>query len=232
MTKVWITAGLSVQDTSTPEPSMTAAYITAGLAGEDAPHSGYHLYVGLCGLVGVDFDAEPDAVIPAGQSVSRFIGYDFEVSGRYMLVLRPVIDGVETPDISCRFEFETDSNGQWLGSRPGAVEAISAETLSGGQVRVSWMYRTSDRATAAEEFCVYYASDPNITPGVPQSVVSYEQDGVYSCTLSLSGGQTYFFGVTARGGDGIESHLSPIIGPVLADASAPTQPQVVLTTIY
>ncbi|MBT3201175.1 MAG: hypothetical protein HN350_14835 [Phycisphaerales bacterium] len=232
MTTVWITAGLGVQDTSTPEPEDLSAFITAGVGASELPHTGYRLYIGLGGLEGVDFDAEPDAVIPAGQSVNKFLGCDFEASSRYVLVLRPVINGLETPDISCRFEFEIDANGQWLGVRPGAVEAFDTETLSSGQVRLFWTYRTPDGAATPEDFCVYHASNPQISPGSPQAVVSYEQDGVYSCTLSLIGGQTYFFAVTARDACGVESHLSQIIGPVLADASIPLQPQVVLTTIY
>jgi hypothetical protein len=227
-----LTAGLGVQDTGTPEPDALTALITAGLPAGELPHTGYHLYVTQGGLIDADFETDPAAVIPAGQSSGVLVGGAYSASTRYTLVLRPVIDDAETPDISCRFEFETDSEGQWAGLRPAGVEAVVAERLSTGRVDVSWTYRTPDRVGGPEDFCVYYASGPEITVGAPQATVSYERDGVYSCTLSLVGGQTYFFGVTARSGSGVESHLSPVVGPVLADSTTPMAPPVILTTTF
>ena len=232
MTIAYVTAGLSVQDTSTQAPSVTTAYVTAGLPAGELPHTGYHLYVTQGSLVDTDFEAAPTAVIPAGQTSGVLVGYSFTASRRYTLVLRPVIDDVETPDISCRFEFETDPAGQWLGLRPSPVEAVSAEVLSAGQVAVSWTYRIPTGGLEPEDFGVYYASGPEITAGDPQSTVSYGRDGRYSCTLSLVGGQTYFFGITARSAGGVESYLSPVVGPIVADSTAPVQPLVVLTTIF
>jgi hypothetical protein len=228
----YITAGIPVQDTRRTRPAVMTAYVTAGLPASEMPHTGYHLYVTQGSLVNTDFDADPTVVIPAGQSSDVLAGYDFTASERYTLVLRPVIDDAETPDISCRFEFETDPGGQWLGLRPSPVEAVVAEVLSAGQVDVSWTCRTLTGGVEPEDFCVYHASGPEITAGSPQSTVSYERDGRYSCTLSLVGGQTYFFAVTARGAGGVESHLSPVVGPVVADSTAPMQPPVVLTTIF
>ena len=155
MTTAYLTAGLGVQDTSIAEPSETAAFITAGLAVFDLPHTGYHLYVTQGGLADTDFEADPVAVIPAGQSSASLVGYGFAASERYTLVLRPVIDDAETPDISCRFEFETDMDGQWPGLRPGPVEAVGAEVLSGGQVVVSWTYRICEGGAAPEDFGIY-----------------------------------------------------------------------------
>ena len=232
MTIAYITAGLGVQDTSTPEPPAMAACVTAGLSTAEYPHTGYHLYVTQGSLVCADFQADPAAVIPAGQSSCVLVGYGFTAPGRYTLVLRPVIDDAETPDISCRFEFETDPSGQWLGLRPSPVEAVSAEVLSGGQVTVSWAYRTPAGGLEPEDFALYHASGPEITVGGPQATVSYERDGRQACSLSLVGGQTYFFGVTARSASGVESDLSPVVGPVVADSSAPIQPPVILTTTF
>ena len=232
MTLCLLTAGLGVQNTRTGEPDATTAFVTAGLPASEMPHTGYHLFVTPGALVDADFEVTPEAVIPAGQSSGVLVGYGFGVSERYTLVLRPVIDGIETPDISCRFEFETDSGGQWLGLRPAPVEGAIAEVQSAGRVNVSWTYRTPDRGEVPEDFCVYYASSPEITAGDPQAVVACERDGVYSCTLSLVGGQTYYFGVTARSASGVESHLSPVVGPVLADSTAPMAPTVVLTTTF
>ena len=196
------------------------------------PHTGYYLYIAPGGLADVDFAAGPTAFIPAGYSSCALVGYDFAASTRYTLVLRPVIDDAETPDVSCRFEFETDSGGQWTGLRPCEVEAASVKAVSGARAVVSWTYRTPDDNVAPADFGVYHASSPDIAAGAPQATVAYEQDGVYSCTLSLSGGQTYFFGVTARDAGGAESHMSPVIGPLAADSSLPMTPPVVLTTVF
>jgi len=231
-TEAYITAGLPAQDTSTPEPAATTACVTAGLPASELPHTGYHLYVTQGSLVDADFQADPAAVIPAGQSSGVLVGSSFVASGRYILVLRPVIDDAETPDLSCRFEFETDPSGQWLGLRPSPVEAVSAEVLSAGQVAVSWTYRTPTGGVRPEDFGVYHSSIPEITAGDPQATVSYERDGGYACTLSLAGGQTYFFSVTARSASGVESHVSPVVGPVVADSAAPMTPPVVLTTTF
>jgi len=232
VTTAYITAGLGVQDTSTPEADETTAWLTAGLPAAELPHTGYHLYVTRGGLVDTDFQADPAAVIPAGQTSGVLVDSSFAASGRYTLVLRPVIDDAETPDISCRFEFETDPAGQWFGLRPRSVEAVSAEVLSAGQVAVSWTYRTPEGGVRPEDFGVYHTSGPEITAGDPQAIVSYERDGRGACTLSLVGGQTYFFGVTARSGSGVESQMSPVVGPVVADSAAPMTPPVVLTTTF
>ena len=232
MTLCLLAAGLGVQDTSTPEPDATTTFVTAGLSASEMPHTGYHLYVTPGALVDADFEITPEAVIPAGQSSGVLVGYGFGVSGRHTLVLRPVIDDVETPDISCRYEFETDSGGQWLGVRPAPVEGAVAEVQSAGRVNVSWTYRVPDRGVVPEDFCIYCGSGPEITAYASQTVVEYERDGVYACTLSLVGGQTYYFRVTARSGSGVESHLSPVVGPVLADSTAPMVPPVILTTTF
>ena len=232
MTTAYLTAGLGVQDTSTPEAVATTAWPTSGLPASEMPHTGYHLYVTQGSLVDTDFEAAPAAVIPAGQSSGILVGSSFAVSERYTLVLRPVIDDAETPDISCRFDFETDPDGQWLGLRPSSVEAVSAEVLSAGQVTVSWTYRTPTGGLKPEDFALYYASGPEITTGDPQATVSYERDGVQACTLSLVGGQTYFFAITARSAGGVESYLSPVVGPVVADSDAPMTPPVILTTTF
>ena len=232
MTTAYLTSGLPACDTSTAEAAATTAWLTAGLPASEMPHTGYHLYVTRGSLVDADFESDPAAVIPAGQSSGVLVGSSFAASERYTLVLRPVIDDAETPDISCRFEFETDPWGQWSGPRPGSVEAVSAEVLSGGQVTVSWTYRTSTGGLKPEDFAVYHASGPEITTGDPQATASYERDGVQACTLSLVGGQTYFFAITARSASGVESYLSPVVGPVVADSSVPMQPPVILTTTF
>jgi hypothetical protein len=232
MTAIYVTAGLEGQDTSVGPSLSTAAWLTAGLAASDLPHTGYRLYVMNGSLAEADFQTSGAMLIPAGRSSDVYLAGDFAASSLYTLVLRPVIDDAETPDMSCRLEFETDPDAQWLGLRPCRVEALTAEQLSAGRVSLSWTYRTPERAASPEGFCVYYASDAGITAGDPQAVVSYAQDGAASCTLSLVGGQTYYFAVTARGAGGVESRLSPVVGPVVADSLSPMSPPVILTTTF
>jgi len=229
MTSAHLTAGLSVQDTSTAPSGGTSAWLTAGLSAAELPFTGYRLYVGKGGFNEIDFAADPALLIPSGQSSGELIGYGFAASSRYTLVLRPVIEALETPDISCRCEFETDTNGQWLGVRPDPVENLSTELLSGGQVGLSWTYRTAEGGASPDDFCIYHALQRSIAASEPQAVVSYQQDGLATCTLSLVGGRTYFFAVTARNADGVESHLSSVVGPIVADSTAPASPTVILT---
>jgi len=230
-TKAYITAGLPCQDTRTPEPASTAVFVTAGLPACELPHTGYHLYAAGGGLDAVEFTAGATGVIPAGVSSARLVGYGFAASSRYTLVLRAVIDGAETPDLSCRTEFETDADGDYLGQRPCGVEAVSTRILSGGQVAVSWTYRTPEGRTAPHDFAVYYGGGLPIVTGSPAEVIDYLRDGRYSCTLSPEGSQSYFFGVTARGAGGVESRPS-ISGPVVADSTPPVQPPVIVTPVF
>jgi len=230
-TKSYITAGLSVQDTSIPPPSAAAAFLTAGLPAADLPHTGYRLYVARGGLAAVEFTAGAAAVVPAGVSVCGLVGYGFAASTRYTLVLRPVIDGLETPDLSCRIEFETDAQGNWPGRRPSRVEALAAQVLSAGRIAVSWTYRTPEGAAAPDDFCVYSGGGLPIAAGDPADVVEYLRDGEYSCTLSLTGGMSYFFGIAARSAGGVESRLS-IAGPVVADNEAPAVGPVIVTPVF
>jgi len=184
---------------------------------------GYRIYRGLGGPDKVDFTSSVGSAAAGASSVS-LVGLGHAVSSRYTYVIRPYLGALETPDYSARVEFETDASGDWVGNRPGQVEWIEAEVIASGEIRLRWHYRTPYGAAAPADFGLYYAQEPSIDPGSPQATESYTADGPYSKDLTLADGVTYFFALTARTAAGVESHLSKMIGPFVADSAAPATP--------
>ena len=226
MTNAHITAGLSVQDTSTPEPSTTTAYLTAGLSASELPFTGYNLYTGKGVLGEVDFDTVV-ALYPSGAAAGDYVGLDPEASSTYTLVLRPEIEGLETPDVSCSVELTTDGAGEWVGLRPDPVASLKAEAQAGGVIRVSWYHRVIDGATP-DDFQISYGT----TSAATGTTVLVTADGSrrYTEDIALSDGVTYWFSVTARD-SGVES-ARRTIGGVTADSTAPAQPSVEFSTTW
>lgn len=195
--------------------------------------SGHRAYRGVGTLANVDFD------VPVGfgqaDSVSLLLtGLGHAVSTVYTYVVRPVAGNawLETQDLSCRCEFETDASADWLGSRPTPVEWLDADVIDGGRVRLRWRWRKAYGGDEPHDFGLYYSAGPEVTAGSPQATEPYTREGDYSHTFTLSDGQTYWFAVTARTSEGTESHLSRIIGPYLADAAAPPAPTVTVSTTF
>ena len=196
----------------------------------------YNLYRGTGGISGVDFST-PVGTVEGAESSKTWRDMGHDADARYTYVLRPVrqdADGndLETPDLSCRVEFETDGDGDWLGDRPGPVEALTAEIISGGEIRLRWRYRTPYGGTAPNDFGIYYGTTPSITPGSPNATESYTADGEYSKDLTLIDGVAYYFAITARDATPVESHLSGVIGPYIADDTAPDTPSLLTSTTF
>jgi len=203
------------------DPLMTVAFATGG----------YNVYRGRGDLSNVDFDT-PVAYLPAGQTSPALAGLAHDASTRYVYAVRPVRNSLEGPDLSCHVEFVTDGEGEWTGARPVPVEVLEADVDAGGQVTVRWTFRTPYGGTPPADFAVYRSATRDISPGAPDATVPYLADGEYSHTFSLSDGQTSYFAVTARTSQAVESDLSPVVGPVVADASAPQTPTVYLSRTF
>lgn len=192
----------------------------------------YNLYRGLGdSLANVDFTA-PVATITSPMEAETLVGLVHEPGTSYTYVLRPVLDGLETPAISCRVLFETDASGEWVGSRPAAPQAPAAAAGAGGTVRLSWSYRTPSGQPSPVDFALYLAAEPAIAPGEPQAIAPYTVDGRYTHTFTPPAGQTCWLAVTARGPAGLESPLSAVVGPLLAVGAGPQQPSFSIETTF
>lgn len=196
----------------------------------------YNLYRGVGGISGVDFSTAVGTAV-AGASTKIFTGLGHVANTRYTYVLRPFrtlsdTSVLVTPDMSCRVEFETDGSGDWLGNRPGSVEGVSAEIISGGVIRVRWSYRTPYGGSAPNDFGIYYSTSPGITPGSPNATETYTADGAYSKDITLSDGVAYYFAITSRDATPVESHISEVIGPFIADDTAPDAPTLITATTF
>ena len=203
------------------DPLMTGAFSTTG----------YNVYRGQGDASSVDFDA-PIAHLRAGEFSPSLTGLGHDASARYTYVIRPVLNGLEGPDLSCSIEVVTDDEGQWIGNRPAAVETVEAEAGPGGQVTVRWTFRTPYGGAPPADFAIYRSAGRSASPGSPEAVETYVTDGEYTHVFERPDGETSFFAVSARTAQGVESELSPVVGPVVANASAPHTPTVYLNRTF
>ena len=190
--------------------------------------TGYYLYRGIGGRQDVDFDTPVASISGAAASYS-LVGAGHAANTRYTYALRPVLNDLECPDVSCWATFETDGDADWVGSRPDSVIALNAVIGASGAITLYWEYRTG--STAIADFGVYYSTSPGITIGSPQATVTWTADGQYSKALSLSGGTTYWLGVTGRTAGGVESKLIEL-GPFVADSTGPETPTLLTATTF
>jgi len=186
----------------------------------------YYVYRGVGGIENVDFDTPVDT-LGSGETEPTLTDLGHAALTTYCYVIRPVLGALETPDLSCRVLMETDAAGDWVGNRPVGVEAFSATVIAGGEIRLRWTYRTPYGGSAPNDFGIYYSTTgPDITLGSPDATKSYTTDGQYVEDLALSDGVSYWVCVTARTATPVESMRSAILGPLLADDTAPANPAV------
>lgn len=198
----------------------------------------YNLYRGVGdSLANVDFTT-PVATGLTGATATLALSH--AVSTKYTYVLRPVLGGMENPNVSCRVLFETDGTGAWAGAKPAAPIAVAAEAIAAGKVRVTWQYQTPAGRTAPATFGLYYGTDPYLVSGTPLASVTYAGDGRYSHDFTLTDGVAYWFAVTGRtaavtGPPAVaakDGPLSNVAGPVIADATAPAAPTITASSTW
>jgi len=211
------------------------AWPPRGLPGWHWPHvsHGHRVYRGSGGLGGVDFST-PVGIAQCDAVAVRLVGLGHEASTRYTYAVRPVAGNawLETPAVSCSVEFETDADGAWLGRRPDPVEWLCATVEAEGAIRLSWSWVGRRSAAEPADFGLYCSTQPDIAPGSPTATEAFVSPGEHSHSFALVDGQSYWFGVTARGAEAVESHLSTIIGPYVADAAAPADPTVSVSRTF
>ena len=200
----------------------TAVPAGSPLTTVDFQEEGYNVYRGVGGA---DLDG-PVACLRKDDTAPTLAGLGHDPQTDYVYLVRPVRGAgeLETPDLSCSAGLATDAAGDWIGNRPGAAEIVAADVQASGQIELRWRYATPYGRTPPSDFGVYYAGAPRIAPGSPQATADYDGDGTYTRLLALTGGQTYYFAVTARSAGGAESPLSAVLGPRVADADAPPAP--------
>jgi|TARA_Y100000310_G_scaffold221436_2_gene223014 hypothetical protein len=181
----------------------------------------YNLYVGLGSIDDVDFSAAPATTFPAGTSSGDLVGFGFQASKTYTLVIRPEIAGLETPDISAQTEFVLTAGGEWAGLRPDPIHGLVAEIRPGAVIRLTWDHRIFDGATPTD-FEINYGTTPAASGTT--TTVTYAGEKRYSKEITLSDGVTYFFKVVARA-TALESTPVGTLG-ITADGTAPSAPSI------
>ena len=194
---------------------------------------GHRVYRGVGGLSGVDFDT-PVGFAQAGAETVTLTGLGHEASTRYTYAARPVAGNgwLETPDVSNTCEMVTDSNGDWVGTRPAPVQWLEADVQDGGDIELRWTWQRPYGQGTPEGFNLYCSTAPGIEPGSPEATEPFTSSGGYCHTFHLADGQSYWFAVTARTANGVESGASRVIGPITADATAPGAPAVTVRSTY
>ena len=177
----------------------------------------YRLYRGVGGIESVDFDTLLGSAY--GTSIT-LTGLGHAASTRYTYVCRPALDDLETPDLSCSVEFVTDSESDWTGNRPVPVVHAEAEVRADGVIRVRWRYRKGE--VTPDDVSIWYGTTPPTGTGAPDHTATYSADGYSYKDFTLTDATAYYFRLVARDGS-VESEPL-IIGPYLADSTAPDAP--------
>jgi len=188
-------------------PLMTVAFQT----------DGYNLYRG-----GPDFGYDTVVAYFRRGVATGTTTFLPEASTTYKYSLRPVYQGIETPNVNVVADFDVGSDSDWVGNRPEPVTNVLLSQDSGGVIKIEWRYLTG--AAAAASFDIWH--DPDVPPdgsaGVDQNV-TWTSDGPYAQNFTLTDGLPFFFRIIAKTSGGIESN-AVIAGPLLADSTAPAVP--------
>lgn len=144
------------------------------------------------------------------------------------------ISGLEEQNLDCSTTIILSATGQDITDVPGPPSGLRALAMTGGAVRVEWVYGQATGPTAPSGFHVYigttgvpnYASPVTVTvPGVTGSVTavpfSSGRAGSFVANIAaLTNGTTYAVGVRAFNATGEETNTN--IALVTADATGPS----------
>lgn len=191
--------------------------------------TGYRIYIGKGSLDSVDFTS-PVGSVESGAEIT-LSGYSFDVASFYTLVLRPVLDDLETPDLSCRCDFMTDSQGNYLQAVPARVEDLYLSDCSGDAVSLSWSYDGRDYDGTIEVFEVIAAQRADFKDYQKVAEVNYTGQGNYCSTIEFAQEQICWFCILVRDEADMVSRRSNIIGPVKVDMTAPLSPDAGISSI-
>jgi hypothetical protein len=181
--------------------------------------TGYRIYRGRGGPANVDF-ADCLAEVSTCQTTLTGLGHD--AGSVYTYVVRPVLDGLETPVVSCQAPLALDDEGDWPGPGPRPVVSLRAEVLAGGTIRLSWRPDDTDTSPRAESFDILAGNQPRRDQLAHISTVLGEARHLLHHTLTCANDGPWYFTVRARSGSGVAAGPAPIIGPIMA--AAPTCP--------
>lgn len=188
--------------------------------------STYNLYVGRGDITDVDFD-NIAVSFPGDTSSGDLVGFGFLASSDYTLVLRPEIDGLETPDTSAAVLFRLDNATEWVGNVPDPASNITVRAIVDADILVNWYHRVIDGAIP-DDFVIAFGTDE--TASDDTVIVTFTGARRYTKIISLVDGTRYFFKVTARA-SGIESPVIASNG-VIADGTAPDAPLAIASTTW
>jgi len=140
--------------------------------------------------------------------------------------VRPVSEhGQESPITSCEARIELDEAGQQRPHRPAGALALSARSLSGGRLSLSWCYRVGENSVVPQVFRVFSDGGTGILNySAPVGEVTYRADRAWFDWTSdpLPDGVAHQLAVRAVAASEVLDE-QPAVVVATPDASAPGQ---------
>ena len=185
----------------------------------------YHIYEnhGIGDAVDYDFPVETTSLTTWTTGSLPFPGdYSFHVRAFWDYNLD------EEHNLDARVRVILDATGADVTGRPAAPTGLAAQPIKGGQVRLSWLYKTPSGRATPSRFNVYTG-----TPGVSYAAfvqqIAYGSDGRYFAVVTgLTSGRPYQFVVRAANSTAEETNTN--IVTATPDATGPNPPQNLIAT--
>ncbi len=219
------TGGVVVGSQDTPvlvfAAMATGGGILIGSSTHGFPPSGsYHIYEnhGIGDAVDYDFAVETTAQTTWTTPSLPYPGdYSFHVRAFWNYDLD------EEHNLDARVRIVLDATGADVTNRPAAPTGLAAQAIKGGQVRLSWLYKTPSGRSAPSKFNVY-SGTPGVSYASVKMMIAYGSDGRYfAVATGLVNGSTYQFVVRAANSTAEEPNTNVVTAT--ADSSGPNPPQ-------
>jgi hypothetical protein len=185
------------------------------------PFTGYRIYRGRGEVSNVDFSA-PVAQVTSAQASLAGLGH--EPSARYTYVIRPVLDDLESPDISCSVELELDAAGNWPGLAPAPVNEVHVQILPAGQLRIEWATPDQTAQSQIEEFSLQATRVPRRGDLAEVARIPASQSGWNQYLWTPDQPGPWYLAVKGIASSGLASSQAPLAGPFVARQTPPPRP--------
>lgn len=185
------------------------------------PFTGYRIYRGRGELSNVDFSA-PVAQVVSAQADLSGLGHD--PSARYTYVIRPVLEDLESPDISCSVQLDLDASGNWPGPAPAPVEHLQVQVLPGGQLCIEWATPDGPAGAQAEEFSLEASRFVRRDGLAEVARIPASPTGWNRCHWTPDDPGPWYLAVRGIDANGLASSQAPPAGPFVTRQPPPAAP--------
>ncbi len=183
--------------------------------------TGYRIYRGRGEVSNVDFST-PVAQVSSAQA--SLLGLGHEPSARYTYVIRPVLEDLESPDISCSVQLDLDASRNWPGPAPGPVEQIQVQVLPAGQLRIEWATPDQPADAQVDEFSLQASRIARRESLAEVARVPAVPSGWNRCLWTPEDPGPWYLAVRGITQSGLTSSQAPLAGPFVTRQPPPVAP--------